>query len=609
SDFDALDVLYPALAGHPLRLAAVLSAAEPFLVRAPAVARLRAHVFSEILGVRPAQVLTSGVRWMCACTYLVETTDGAILPEHKMAMVYAQVDAWLASEAAFDDAFVRVRYLLAVFFTRLAECGGDVAECAWHTAADLCVDNLVTAQVQGGAVGLRYASIKLAAALARHAPAAIWKDVQRAVVEELVAVSGSGIGGSALCDELVLRILTRIAVPRDVVQAHEPKLYAVLSNARPVCLQRAALLLLEKHILDAQQDMVVEYQLQRAAMSSSGDEPVLRPLPQALIHSIGANTVGCHIDDLVHSGDYPQAMRYIWSWHLVFRHFQDTPLGVKTAYAAQLADAGAVDYLLDTVFDTISPSDPAFVRQLVTEPVDRNSAVLPTKCVISTYLPANGLGSRHEVHLGLVHLYYLSLRYLGSSAQQWYASMRDATRKQAVGAFSARYVSLVLVEQMLATVEQARTRLGEDVVVRINRVAGEIRCVYTIDEQTLEMVVRVPAEYPLASVSVEGAQRLGVKESRWKAWLLASQRVISLTNGSILDSIELFSRNVSLHFLGFVECAICYSILHQDHLLPAKTCTTCLNKFHAACLYKWFKSSGSSTCPLCRSTFNFKRRS
>ncbi|KAM9893232.1 hypothetical protein OXX69_011780, partial [Metschnikowia pulcherrima] len=155
------------------------------------------------------------------------------------------------------------------------------------------------------------------------------------------------------------------------------------------------------------------------------------------------------------------------------------------------------------------------------------------------------------------------------------------------------------------TCQEKLTKNDDTLTIKVNKVINEIKSTYVIDEQTMEMVIRIPERFPLSNVLVEGPVRLGVKENQWRAWLLASQRVITLTNGSIFDSIELFNKNVNLHFSGFEECAICYSILHQDHSLPSKNCPTCSNKFHAACLYKWFKSSGSSTCPLCRSAFNF----
>lgn len=35
------------------------------------------------------------------------------------------------------------------------------------------------------------------------------------------------------------------------------------------------------------------------------------------------------------------------------------------------------------------------------------------------------------------------------------------------------------------------------------------------------------------------------------------------------------------------------------------TFQTCKNLFHSSCLFKWFKTSNASTCPLCRNAFNF----
>ena len=77
-------------------------------------------------------------------------------------------------------------------------------------------------------------------------------------------------------------------------------------------------------------------------------------------------------------------------------------------------------------------------------------------------------------------------------------------------------------------------------------------------------------------------------------------------SGSIVDGLAFFKKNVSSHFEGQSECAICYSyvsvvgvghssninvvatsmISAMDGSLPKKPCRTCKNKFHAGCLYK-----------------------
>ncbi len=162
--------------------------------------------------------------------------------------------------------------------------------------------------------------------------------------------------------------------------------------------------------------------------------------------------------------------------------------------------------------------------------------------------------------------------------------------------------------------------------------------------------------------------------------------LVKIKNGSIIDGLTTWRKNVTGALKGQTECAICYSIISADRQLPSKRCNTCKNLFHAGmfllfsplqspsisslrlvsipstdkvnpigrrsvksvmveavsfdklrwmeygldwngatidwltdwwwlmliicgdntgCLYKWFKSSNSSSCPLCRNAFTY----
>lgn len=625
-DFDALDINYTSLAKHPLKLAALLSAADGLAASLPGTDRLKTYVFSEILDVNSSeQILSVGIQFVTLATYFLKADDGTFVGGPKMAMVLNQLGDWLECDVAFEACFVPVRCLLGVFFCVLLQNhGARVPEKAWKIAADLCVNNLATAQVERDCLSLRYTTMKLFMAFSRkdstngyieESRAAIFAELlsivtDKAIEEESLAANN---GPMSLTDELTERIFNRLTAPKTVVEPKINQLYETLRESGSVVSQRISVLLLQPCILEVQQEFVVEYQLQRTKLGEEAEEVPVPQLPGHLIDNISVLNNRTHMEDLLDAGAYPQAMRYVWSWILIFAHFQDTTFNIKLDYISQIKAAGNLDFLFDTIFDTIWPGDPSFLNKLVIEPLERGSKATLENSLLQNYCVSNGFGDalKDEVHLALVYLYYLSFQYLAPYVQQWHNNIRDLQQKQLVGKFSATYVSPLLISKMLDDVERAKqklTSMDENLTVRVNRVTNEIKSVYVIDEQTMEMVVKIPPNYPLSSVSVEGPLRLGVKESQWKAWLLASQRVISLTNGSIVDSIELFNRNVNLHFLGFVECAICYSILHQDHSLPSKTCPTCLNKFHSACLYKWFKSSGSSTCPLCRCAFNFKQR-
>merc|ERR1711978_162988 len=75
-------------------------------------------------------------------------------------------------------------------------------------------------------------------------------------------------------------------------------------------------------------------------------------------------------------------------------------------------------------------------------------------------------------------------------------------------------------------------------------------------------------------------------------------------NGSIVDGLSVWKRNIDKRFEGVEECYICFFVLHgTNHQLPKAACRTCKKKFHGACLYKWFQTSNNSTCPLCRNLF------
>ncbi|KAF2455371.1 hypothetical protein BDY21DRAFT_350598 [Lineolata rhizophorae] len=77
------------------------------------------------------------------------------------------------------------------------------------------------------------------------------------------------------------------------------------------------------------------------------------------------------------------------------------------------------------------------------------------------------------------------------------------------------------------------------------------------------------------------------------------------SGAGLIDGLVAFRKNVLGALKGQTECAICYSVVGPDRQLPSKKCSTCKNAFHAGCLFRWFKTSNGSSCPLCRNPFNY----
>lgn len=88
---------------------------------------------------------------------------------------------------------------------------------------------------------------------------------------------------------------------------------------------------------------------------------------------------------------------------------------------------------------------------------------------------------------------------------------------------------------------------------------------------------------------------------RLRKWMLSIASVLRHHNSSVADAIALWKANVDKEFEGVEPCLICYSVISSvNQQLPRLVCRTCSVRFHPACLYKWFKSSGKSQCPHCQ---------
>lgn len=623
--FEALEIPFARIIKEPLKLATILCSSGKFIGNSKHFDRTRNFVFAEILGVTDASAILSKGKDLLTISINFLRLDNIayeVLPGSKLGLVVNHLSGWLESEVAFDDEFLPVRCLLSVFFNDLINRDPEnVSDKTIETAFDLCSNNISTCEVSTGAVELRYHTIRLCNTLTKHFETSQnWKENLKSITSELLDLmsnehiekkdSKNSCQAILMINEHLRRFLLKTETSKDLIQEKSDKLYGILQNSRFVDLQRVASSFLEGHVLRSQEDFVVEYQLRKSNLGDSDENGLKAELPGQLLKILEASEYDW--DEVVESGNYEVVFRYLWAWILIFDHFKDTTHSIKTDYINQLKADGKIKKLFDDLLDHIEFTNSSFLKTLVSGN-EKTQKVNPENNLISQYRISQGcVGEtlQYEVRFLFVHLFFLSLHHFGSFAQHWYNEIRDLQLKQQVEKFTIRLISPILISKMLNEVERVKNRLtdkDENLTIKVNKVTNEVRTIYIIDEQKMEMVVKIPEAFPLSSVEVQGPLRLGVKENQWKAWLLASQRVVSLTNGSIIDSVELFNRNVNLHFSGFEECAICYSILHQDHSLPSKTCPTCLNKFHAACLYKWFKSSGSSTCPLCRSAFNFNK--
>ncbi|RDX61954.1 E3 ubiquitin-protein ligase listerin, partial [Mucuna pruriens] len=200
-------------------------------------------------------------------------------------------------------------------------------------------------------------------------------------------------------------------------------------------------------------------------------------------------------------------------------------------------------------------------------------------------------------------IYGLMLQVLPAYVRGWFSDLRDRNTSAVIESFTRTCCSPPLIANELLQIKKANFR-DENFSVSVSKAANEIVATYTKDETGMDLVVHLPASYPLRPVDVDCTRSLGISETKQRKWLMSMMLFIRNQNGALAEAIGIWKRNVDKEFEGVEECPICYSVIHTtNHSLPRLACKTCKHKFHSACLYKWFSTSHKSACPLCQSPF------
>lgn len=170
-----------------------------------------------------------------------------------------------------------------------------------------------------------------------------------------------------------------------------------------------------------------------------------------------------------------------------------------------------------------------------------------------------------------------------------------------------QYMSPVLTERELSRLRRhAKMNPKDQLGIKVLQTSTncEVQARYAVEDLSVQLSLTVPDSFPLKPIDVIGGQRLGISETKWRSWILSCQSVFKSDTINILDGLVLWKQNVEKSLEGMEPCPICYCIFHAaDKTLPGPSCKTCNNKYHPSCLYKWFKSSGNATCPMCRAVF------
>lgn len=555
--------------------------------------RSRNLIASEMLGLRPTEIVSVGASKLLSLNNFLAVEDVSDkfqpIDPRRLNMIVNEFVKWLDSDVSYEPEFGKIRLLLIQLLQTLCSLPFSNSEAFDELATRVLQDSTGLISLGEEGVELKYYTLKLFISLQKQQvlDSDALKDVENELIDSFVNDNTSVFNQPVVIYmELLHRVLGKLPIQR--FEEHSEALFDKYQRISNCEMKRPLLSILSRLLLAKQQDMVIEFELSKEEDTSS------YKISQMLIDNIKS------APKYLGEEDDQKLVEYLWQWTLVLSYFKDVTFKLRSLYIQQL----------QTENDELISRFLKFLSLVIAHGDDERVSQFEDSSSFTEYDYCNDIGdASEEVRLLSVHIYFNILVSIGSLASSWFTDIKDRGFKQKLEQFTSKYVSPSLIEKKLQSFETKIDKFVEDnenLSIKVNRGANEIKCTYLIDEQYMEIVFRVPMNYPLSNVEVLGPKRVGVKEQQWKAWLLACQRIITLQNGELSEALDFFLKNVSFHFKGFEECAICYSILHQDNSLPSKSCQTCKNKFHSGCLYKWFKSSGGNTCPLCRSTFNFR---
>ncbi|XP_037688795.1 E3 ubiquitin-protein ligase listerin isoform X1 [Choloepus didactylus] len=346
-------------------------------------------------------------------------------------------------------------------------------------------------------------------------------------------------------------------------------------------------------------------------LKSYGDEeeePALSP-PAALMSLLSSqedlleNVLGCiPVGQIVTikplSEDFCYVLGYLLTWKLILTFFKAASSQLRALYSMYLRKTKSLNKLLYHLF-RLMPENPTYAESVL-ELSNKDPKTFFTE-ELHLSIRETATLPYHIPHLAC-SVYRMTLKDLPAMVRLWWNSSEKRVFN-IVDRFTSKYVSNVLSFQEISSV-QTSTQLFNGMTVKARATTREVMATYTIEDIVIELIIQLPSNYPLGSITVESGKRVGVAVQQWRNWMLQLSTYLTHQNGSIMEGLALWKNNVDKRFEGVEDCMICFSVIHGfNYSLPKKACRTCKKKFHSACLYKWFTSSNKSTCPLCRETF------
>ncbi|XP_050511017.1 E3 ubiquitin-protein ligase listerin [Diabrotica virgifera virgifera] len=298
----------------------------------------------------------------------------------------------------------------------------------------------------------------------------------------------------------------------------------------------------------------------------------------------------CRVEPMTDS--YTYTLAYLLLWDVLLTLCDSASTELRFQYADWLRNENLLNTFLNNLFK-LMPTEVLHYGEGKSKCIMDHFVKKPQMC-------AKDACDSEKIEQLVCWLYSSALAQLPALVRQWWTTL-DSKLAQVVEKVTQIYVSPRLITQELNDVMTYQSKF-KNMVLKVSHVAREITAIYTVDEIQEDLVISLPQNYPLGGLTLQCKKQIA--GSSIKQWLLQFKKCVIHQNGKIWNGLSLWNNNLEKKFDGVEECYICFAVLHQGtYQLPKLSCQTCKKKFHSACLYKWFRTSYKSSCPICRNLF------
>ncbi|KIN96951.1 hypothetical protein M404DRAFT_32794 [Pisolithus tinctorius Marx 270] len=538
----------------PQTAVAILASITAYAPEPPKLDRYRNELAATLLGVKPEDAETTGLKYLRLLSASAPDPNSAVvfLPQHRAVNVMRACQTWIAE--GDEDASEELESVMTLVFRHVAPILENVPGSHWEFIWDVVESNLeVCSLEESDTLATLGRTLQLVTTIeelvtTNKSLREGWEKRRKVIfglIKKIVIIDTREMSYSdprAICRELAMSIVQNM--PSSMIDEKTLATMCHLLTDNSPDVQR-----MSYHLLQSAASKFTEHLVVEAGVDTEGT--VKSELPEELL-AILQQGIGEGFDEDSPSSRSLEVSGYLLAWMVIFDLFTGASLKVRSGYFNHLRSLDIVsEHFIPSIFDILGLLDGKKVFKLDIWSVD--------EFYLDAYDPADSL----SLQLLAAHLYHRALLTIPALIRSWISDRTDKQLLMRISDYTSAHFSPGIIKAELTLIRQppesSELSTTENLSIKVSSAFNEVAASYSVDEQVLELSIRMPNDWPLHRLEVRDTKKVGVSEEKWKAWVLGVQQIVWQQNGRIVDGLTLFAKNVTLHFAGQVECAICYS--------------------------------------------------